>query len=216
MKLKMIKGQKVVLLCIVMTGSLVVIAAIVRLALTYDAVNSYDVTCKYLNLSYDSRPLTLYCSGDYALIGAWSVVETNVGLFCASVIAVRPLLRRIIPAWLPVSSYPGRSSGYVGSFQKHSRDQSHLTDTPDVELAYDSRSAVKGVKCTTWSGQIKPCGSLNSLRSDQPLQPAATEEDIMKANSVTTEDSKPVSFLGRQCSEESVVGRDDREDVHAR
>ena len=178
----MAKGQKVILLSIVLTGLLVVIAAIIPLTLTYDTVNSWDVTCKSSTPApYVPHLLISICLGNYSLIGAWSVVETNVGLFCASIIAIRPLLRQLFPTWLalPISSYPGRSSGYIRDNRNHDRKLSHLTNTLDIELVYNPRDPVRGIKSAAWSGHFRPSGSLSSLISDDPKR-VATGGEIVK------------------------------------
>ncbi|KAN0099524.1 hypothetical protein V8E51_013299 [Hyaloscypha variabilis] len=77
--LQMALKQKIILLCVVSLGVLIIIAACIRL----------DRIVK-LNESNDA-------SWDASDVTTWTSLEVGIGLFCASAPTIRPLIRQIAP-----------------------------------------------------------------------------------------------------------------------
>jgi len=90
--------QKIILLCLVSLGLLVIVATIVRLIQGLALGPSSDIPCKSnLPLLHLPPISTHIIAGDSYDVTTWSAVAVNVGLFCASAPTIRPLIRQLIP-----------------------------------------------------------------------------------------------------------------------
>ena len=113
--LKMVRRQKVLLLSIIATSFLVIIAAIIRVVLASRTINNIDASCRFSNPFPKVQGGLTENLGDFAVIGTWSIVEVNVGLFCAAIVAIKPLISHLYPKMLSSQKKSYYSDGTYGS-----------------------------------------------------------------------------------------------------
>ena len=132
--------------------------------------------------------------GTYALIGIWSIVEVATGLFCASVIAIKPLMRVLLPSFLSSShSYSaGSASWKTGSVSWKEKRLKQGSD--DIEF-----QAHRVPDRDTFS-QIQPTVSSQAWGYGQGegyggrTRRAGSEAEILKETAVTTETRPDSSY----------------------
>jgi hypothetical protein len=92
--------QKIILLCVVSFGILIIIAACVRLDRIVKLNESSDTACKTSPASPPVFTPLIIGTGDASDVTTWTSLEVSVGLFCASAPCIRPLIRQIAPDFL--------------------------------------------------------------------------------------------------------------------
>lgn len=93
--LKIPKGQKTALMCVLSLGVLVILASAARLSSILNQDKSSDIT---------------WVIADFDI---WTVLEVSLGIICASAPAIRPLLQKVFPRMMRsvmTSSATGRST----------------------------------------------------------------------------------------------------------
>ena len=102
-KLELPLGRKIGLLFLFSLGAFVVATGIVRIYYVFKVSNEEDVTCEYWLISTPQPAAHILLGNDIGTV-VWTVVETNLGIVCASIPPCMPFLtacyKRI---------YPGRS-----------------------------------------------------------------------------------------------------------
>ncbi|KAI0873270.1 hypothetical protein GGS24DRAFT_402324 [Hypoxylon argillaceum] len=98
--------QRIALVGVFLIGGLTIIAGIVRIPSLKEAIVSTDPTWDHVGSSI------------------WSSIECNIGIMCACLVHLKPLLVNIIPAFLAPSK-PSRRSGMLKLSDKQSEDPVH-------------------------------------------------------------------------------------------
>jgi len=170
-RLRIALRQKIGLLVIVCLSVLVIVATIVRLALTRRINKTRDP-------SWDAVSLTI-----------WTSIEVNTGLFCAAAPAIKPLIRRIAPRILSRTTYdsnegPCRKPEYGGTstrFSSHPTSEGafELHSQTELDYAVENGSSSKKI----WSDSNIHIGSLNGDDGDSVN---VGNGGIQKTVSVTT------------------------------
>ena len=198
--------QKVILLCIVLTSVLVVAAAIIRLTETLNTFWNYDKTCKSkIIIRHDEhRTDRILTPGTYTDIGIWSSIEESTGLFCASVVAIKPLVLRLFPKFRSWAE-SGRvdNSGNIGILEKMGSTKSQHGGDDETELDVESgKPRQTGSSNLAWSEKR----SRGESQSDDDLSDAPrrliTDADNERTSPVTMEAFLAPSYLEFEKSED--------------
>ncbi|KAI9806949.1 MAG: hypothetical protein M1833_002607 [Piccolia ochrophora] len=125
-KLQLPKGQKLALVAVFSTGVFVCVVTVVRLTHYVRLLGSKDLTWDTVNAF------------------TWCIVEVDVGIICACMATLRPLLRRFLPSLMGSSGAPKDShpSGISGSGSRPGLDVSgrFSTSKPREFTTLGSRS----------------------------------------------------------------------------
>lgn len=100
--------------------SSVCITSVIRLKSLYEISVSTDVSCKALPLHRVRR--TNHGIVDGVNAGIWSGIEINVGIACASLPALKPLISKMLPGFL--TNLTSRTRGSNGSVDEISHKMS--------------------------------------------------------------------------------------------
>ncbi|PMD37525.1 hypothetical protein L207DRAFT_531807 [Hyaloscypha variabilis F] len=165
--LQMAPKQKIILLCVVSLGVLIIIAAYIRL----------DRIVK-LNESNDA-------SWDASDVTTWTSLEVSIGLFCASAPTIRPLIRQIAPNLLvSISQTLSGTSRRQGTKYETGKKNGYVTGTAKFGSrraeAFELKSRDEGEFGERTEGQPRE-GSTFWVRSNSDEESRASGDgDIMK------------------------------------
>jgi hypothetical protein len=165
-QLRLPRKQKICLILIFLLGFLVCVVSVVRITVVDYLEGSGRLVGKFhfhTHTCPNSQLTSPAESGIQAVI--WSVVEVNIGMICASLIALKPLLLHFCPRLLNDTSVP-----------------SHCLRLPEMQTMTDE-DATSGF-CTNTSSPITPlapCLQAARDKADRHHQPAMSQRSGVSA-----------------------------------
>ena len=162
--------QRIALIAVFVVGAFVCLTGILRLESLTMASVSPDQTCKSLlssaplNASQDPLPLTWHDAGDNYGAAIWSSIEANVGIVCASLVHLKPLIARYAPGLLSIQ---------------------RTTRLPDERS--DGTGKESKLRSTGWSSnkssnsRHKPFGILTEMEREDKREAATSRAGVMTA-----------------------------------
>ncbi|KAI9670522.1 MAG: hypothetical protein M1817_004389 [Caeruleum heppii] len=142
--------QKVALLAVLLTGSFVCIVTVIRLT-------HYIELAKTMDLSW--LGVTTYL---------WCVVEVDVGIMCACMVTLRPLLRKILPSFMGTTSQRQSSRPRLGISARASANRDARDYTSYTEDAKAHESSI--LKCKNNLHQITITRDIRRVSEDDSMK----------------------------------------------
>ncbi|KAL9608354.1 MAG: hypothetical protein Q9167_006810 [Letrouitia subvulpina] len=137
MGLQLSTGQKIGLTATFLTGGFVVAASLIRIFKLLPTSTQTDLFCKFFFLALQTTASSNFCVGSWTDSGTWTSIEPSVGVICACLPTLRPMLRLFSPKL--DDSIPLTASTSRGTLQrsKTGRMETGRTDTMRTESEED-------------------------------------------------------------------------------
>ena len=136
-RLRMEFKQKCALVATFVVGGFVTIVDVVRIIYLQNALREEREWSIYSTITLTTPPPNFIYHASFSLM--WSAVEVNVGLMCACVLVLKPLIMRVMPGFLGGTGSRSRRE----SSMRRDREKDRIVDTPDSGSGSGSRSVEK-------------------------------------------------------------------------
>lgn len=122
-RLRMEFKQKCALVATFVVGGFVTVVDVVRIIYLQNALREERMWSMNSSITLTQQPPNFTYHASFSLM--WSAVEVNVGLMCACVLVLKPLVMRIMPGFL------GGTVSRRESRRESKREKERMADTPD-------------------------------------------------------------------------------------